>query len=151
MTSPTKKGSLRGSEGISYMKAVSMVPYLIASLSPTTSACCSSLRQPEAVAHKCSMLITVIKEWKGPQGIRQLRSPRERQAVEQMEPKSTSSSKMREPLGRPSRWLTALSCEIKTNLSRKESVTDRVEGRGGHLKGLNIFFVKITDETIYSY
>ena len=35
------------------MKAVSMVPYLIASLSPTSSACCSSQRQPEAVyGHK---------------------------------------------------------------------------------------------------
>ena len=90
------------------MKAVSMVPYLIASLSPTSSACCSSQRQPEAVAHKeCSTLITVIKEWKGAQGIRQLRSPRETQAVERMKPrerhKSTSSSKTREPLGRPSR------------------------------------------------
>lgn len=112
---------------------------------------------PEAAAHnKCSMLLAVIKEWKGPQGMETIKEPMVEAGCRANGPKG----KTQEYIFLEDAWAlgetqqvthSPFMAEIKTNLSRKESVTDRVEGRGGHLKGLKIFFVKTADETIYSY
>lgn len=71
MIPPTEWSFLSGSEDISYVKAASMVPDLIVSLSPTPLP-----HSPVVVAHgKCSASISIMKEWKGPRGTTEIKEP----------------------------------------------------------------------------